>query len=37
MMVEAVFYERDQLWQVETAFALLCVAMQVWVEYPMRI
>jgi hypothetical protein len=34
-MVEVVFYKKDWLQQVETAFALLCMAMQVWVEYLM--
>jgi hypothetical protein len=36
-MVEVVFFEKDWLWQVVTAFALLCAAMQVWVEYLMQI
>jgi hypothetical protein len=36
-MVEAVFYEKDWLRQVETAFRLFCTAMQVWVEYLMQI
>jgi hypothetical protein len=32
-MVEVVFFEKNWLRQVVTAFALLCMAMQVWVEY----
>jgi hypothetical protein len=36
-MVEVVFFEKDWLQQVETAFGLFCAAIQVWVEYSMWI